>query len=34
MLDGAAVAGYQWKGTVSAVIVKIPACGKEPKILV
>ena len=33
-LDGAAVADSQWSETVSAATIKIPACGKAPRILV
>lgn len=32
-LDGAAVADYQWSQADSTAIIKIPACGKTPRVL-
>ena len=32
-LDGKAVTDYRWNGTASAAAIKIPACGKAPRIL-
>jgi alpha-glucosidase (family GH31 glycosyl hydrolase) len=33
-LDGVAVADWQWSDTASAATIKIPACGKAPRILI
>jgi len=33
-LDGAAVADYRWSEAASAATVKVPACGKAPRVLV
>jgi len=32
-LDGAAVTDYQWGETASAAVIKIPGCGKSPRVL-
>jgi len=32
-LDGATITDYQWNDAVSAAIIRIPACGKTPRIL-
>jgi len=32
-LDGAAVTDYQWEASAATVTVKIPACGKTPRVL-
>ena len=32
-LDGSAVADYQWSQPDSTAIIKIPACGKTPRVL-
>lgn len=34
MLDGIAVTDCQWNDTASAATIKIPACGKAPKVLI
>jgi len=33
-LDGKAVTDYHWSDVDSAAIVKIPACGKSPRVVV
>lgn len=33
-LDGVAVTDYEWNGSASVATIKIPACGKTPKVLV
>jgi len=34
VLDGAAVTDYQWDAVTSALVIRIPACGNEPRTLV